>query len=101
MAHLSKLERMGRNTFRKQVCNRDMRFPSGLINSAIYETPDPTNLPEPALRLAASPDTYKIATRLAVGVCSVDGSSLQHPKYSIVVATYESRWISFQRIFWE
>jgi hypothetical protein len=28
-AHLSKLERMGRNTFREKLCKQDMRFPSG------------------------------------------------------------------------
>ena len=37
-AHLSKLERMGRNTFREKVCKQDMRFASGLINDVVYES---------------------------------------------------------------
>jgi hypothetical protein len=34
-AHLSKLERTGRNTFRQKACNQDMRFPSGWINDVV------------------------------------------------------------------
>jgi hypothetical protein len=58
-AHLSKLERMGRNTFREKVCKQDMRFPSGWINDVAYETSDPARLPESAQRLATWPDTGK------------------------------------------
>jgi hypothetical protein len=51
-AHLSKLERMGRNTFREKACKQDMRFPFGWINDVVYETSDPAHLPDPAQRLA-------------------------------------------------
>ncbi|HXX28607.1 MAG TPA: hypothetical protein VEI99_09065 [Terriglobales bacterium] len=44
-AHLSPLERMGRNTFREQVCKHDLRFPSAWIQ-VVYETSDPAELPE-------------------------------------------------------
>jgi hypothetical protein len=100
-AHLSKLERMGRNTFRKQVCKQDMRFPSGVIDDVRYQTSDPAHIPESAQRLATLPDTSKIAARFGLGVCSVNGGSAGQPKYSILVATYESRSNSFWRIFWE
>ena len=100
-AHLSKLERMGKNTFRETVCKQDMRLPSGWINDVTYETFDPADLPESAKQLATTPDTYKIASRLGIGVCMVSGVSPGHPKYSVLIALYESRWTSFWRIFWE
>jgi hypothetical protein len=100
-AHLSKLERMGRNTFREKVCKQDMRFASGLINDVVYQTSDPSLLPDSVQRLATWPDSGKIAARFGVGVCQLDSSSLGSPKYSILIATYESRWTSFTRIFWE
>src|ERR1700688_4972928 len=74
-AHLSKLERMGRNTFREKVCKRDMRFPSGVIDDVRYQTSDPAHIPESAQRLATLPDTSKIAARFGLGVCSVNGGS--------------------------
>src|SRR5580704_2724991 len=70
-AHLSKLERMGRNTFREKVCKQDMRFASGLIESVRYETSDPAQLPESAQRLATAPDTSKTAARFGLGVCAL------------------------------
>ena len=100
-AHLTKLERMGRNTFREKVCKKDMRFPSGWINSVEYDSSDPGDLPDSAKRLAMSTDTYKVASRFGIGVCAVGGTSSGRPKYSVVIALYESRWTSFWRIFWE
>ncbi len=99
-ANLSKLERMGRNTFQEKVCKHDLRFASGLINDVLYETSDPAQLPESAQKLATAPDTTKTATRFGVGVC-LKASSLGQPTYSVVIATYESRATSFWRIFWE
>ena len=98
MARLSKLERMGRNIFREKVCKHDMRFPSGLINDVAYETSTPIDLPQPAQRLAALPDSGKIAARFGIGVCMLTGSPA---KYSVLIATYESGRTSFWRIFWE
>jgi hypothetical protein len=100
-AHLSKLERMGRNTFREKVCRQDMRLPSGWINDVVYESSDPADLPESAKRLATSPDSSKTAARFGVGVCTQGNSSPGHPKYSVLIATYESPWTSLWRIFWE
>lgn len=99
-AHLSKLERMGRNTFREKVCKQDMRFPSGWINDVVYETSDPAHLLESAQRLATWPDSSKTAARFGLGVCLLSSSSGQ-AKYSVLIATYESRRTSFWRIFWE
>ena len=99
-AHLSKLERMGRNPFREQVCNQDMRFSSGLINDVRYQTSDPAHIPESAVRLATAPDTGKTAARFGLGVCSLSGS-VGPPEYSVLIATYESRPASFWRIFWD
>src|ERR1700684_2238215 len=98
-AHLSKLERMGRNTFREKVCNQDMRFPSGLIRDVVYQTSDPAQLPESAQRLATASDTSKTAVRFGLGVCSLNSGSAGQPNYSVVIATYESRAASFWRIF--
>lgn len=100
-AHLSKLERMGRNTFREKVCKQDMRFASGLIIDVVYQTSDPAHIPESAQRLATWPDNSKTAARFGVGVCLLDSSSPGPPKYSILIATYESRWNSFVRFFWD
>ena len=100
-AHLSPLERMGRNPFRDKVCRHDLRFPSGWINDVTYETTDPGLLPESARRLAAWPDAGKTAARLGLGVCMLRGGSSGRPTYSVLIATYESRWTSFWRIFWE
>ena len=100
-AHLSKLERMGRNMFRQKVCKQDMRFASGVIDDVVYQTSDPSLLPDSAQRLATWPDSGKIAVRFGVGVCRLDSSALGSPKYSILIVTYESRWTSFTRIFWE
>jgi len=100
-AHLSPLERMGRNTFREQVCKHNLRFPSGWIQDVVYETSDPAELPESARRLATWPDTGKTAARFGIGVCIGNSTSSGHPKYSVLIATYESQWTSFWRIFWE
>ncbi len=100
-ANLSKLERMGRNTFREKVCKQDMRFASGLIIDVVYQTSDPARLPEAAQRLARWPDTSKTAARFGVGVCSLNNGSLGQPRYSVLIATYESRLASFWRIFWD
>jgi hypothetical protein len=99
-AHLSKLAKMGKNIFRKQVCKHDLRLPSGVIDDVLYETSDPEHLPESAQRLATTPDSYRIAMRIGIGVCLLSSNSGQ-PKYSVLIATYESRWTSFWRIFWE
>jgi hypothetical protein len=100
-AHLPKLRRMGRNTFRKQACSHDSRFSSGFIKDVIFETADPTQLPESARQLAVAPDSGKTAARLGIGVCSIRTNPPGQPTYSIVLATYESRGTSFWRIFWE
>ena len=65
-AHLSRLERMGRNTFLGKVCKEDMRFTSGLIRDVRYQTSDPAYIPESAQRLATAPDTSKTAARLGL-----------------------------------
>jgi hypothetical protein len=98
-AHLPALSRMGRNVFAENVCQHDLRFPSGLIGVVNYETVDPAQLPESATKLATTPDSYKLAKRFGVGVC-VETSAGQK-FYSVLIATYESRWTSFLRIFWE
>lgn len=100
-AHLSKLERMGRNMFRENVCRRDLRLPSGLIDDVIYEASDPAALPEAASRLATRPDAGRVAARFGVGVCVQNAGSKGHPEYSVLIATYESGWTSFLRIFWD
>src|SRR5882762_2736038 len=84
-AHLSKLERMGRNTFGKKVCKHDMSFPSGWINDVAYETSDPTQLSASAKQLATSPDNYKVTTRFGLGVCLLHTSSAEQPKYSVLI----------------
>jgi hypothetical protein len=94
-AHLSKVERMGRNTLREKVCKQDMRLPSGWITDVVYETSDPARLPVSAQRLATRPDSSKVAARL------LSSSSSGEPKYSVLIATYESQWTSFWRVFWE
>ena len=101
-AHLSNLERIGRNTFRKKVCKHDLRFASGVILTAQYQTSDPGHLPEVAQQLAVHPDDgYRVTTRFGVGVCGVGQDSSGQTMYSVLIATYESRWNSFVRIFWE
>ena len=44
--HLSRLERMGGNTFREKVCKHDLRFASGLILTAQYRTSVPAFYPK-------------------------------------------------------
>ncbi len=101
-AHFSKLERMGRNTFREKVCRHDLRFASGVMLTAQYRTTDPGHLPEVAQQLAVHPDDgYRVTTRFGVGVCAVGHDPTGKTVYSILIATYESRWNSFLRIFWE
>lgn len=100
-AHLPTLRRMGRNIFRKQVCQHELRFPAGLINDVPYDTSNPAQLPELARRLAVASDAGKTTVRFAVGVCFARMNSLGQPIYSVVIATYESRGTSFWRIFWE
>ena len=100
-AHVSKLERMGRNTFRKRACEQDMGMPSGWINEVVYQTVDPAHLPESAQQLASRPDGYKIAARVGIGVCLLTSSPGERPRFSVLIAIYESRWTSFLRIFWE
>lgn len=101
IGHMSKLQRIDKNAFRKQVCNRDMRFPSGLIENVTYKTSTPAQLPEEAKRLATKPDSGKTAARFGVGVCAINAGALGAETYSVVIATYESRGASFWRIFWE
>jgi hypothetical protein len=101
VAHLPKLERMGRNAFREKVCKQDMRFASGVINDIVYQTSDPSVLPHSGQELATRPDSGQIAARFGVGVCRLDSGSLGLPRYSVLIATYESRWNSFVRFFWD
>ena|ERR1700677_3044854 len=97
---LPKLNRIGRNVFRKQACTHDLRFPSGLIKNVVYETSNPDQLPEAARQLANAPDSSKTAARFGSGVCSMKTNPPGQPVYSIIIATYESRSSSFWRIFW-
>jgi hypothetical protein len=78
-----------------------MRFASGLILDVVYQASDPSHLPESAQKLASWPDTSHTAARFGIGVCELPSNSLGQPMYSILIATYESRWTSFLRIFWE
>ncbi len=101
-AHLSKLERIGGNSFRQKVCKHDLRFASGLILTAQYQTSDPGHLPEAARQIAIHPDDgYRVTARYGIGVCAVGPDSSGQIMYSVLIATYESRWNSFLRIFWE
>jgi hypothetical protein len=99
-AGLPKLNRIGRNVFRKQACTHDLRFPSGLIKNVVYETSNPDQLPEAARQLAVGSDSGKTAARFGIGVCSMKTNPPGQPVYSIIIATYESRSSSFWRIFW-
>jgi hypothetical protein len=89
-ARLPKISRMGRNAFRKQACG-DRRFADGLILDVTYKTTDPGTLPEPARKLAARADGYKVTARFGVGVCFVGNDSANQPEYNAIIATYESR----------
>ncbi|MGA8438373.1 MAG: hypothetical protein WB762_23350 [Candidatus Sulfotelmatobacter sp.] len=100
-AHLSKLDRIDRNRFRKQVCKHDLRMPSGLITDVLYETADPARLPDAARQLATSSVGYQVVARFGVGVCSLGPDSSGKVTYSVLIATYASRWGSFWRIFWD
>jgi hypothetical protein len=101
-AHLSKLKRIGGNTFREKVCNHDLPFASGLILTVQYQTSDPRELSETARGLAVHPDDgYRFAARYGIGVCAVGQDSSGQTMYSVLIATYESPWNSFLRIFWE
>lgn len=101
-AHLSKLARIGGNTFREKLCKHDLRFASGLILTVQYQTSDPGQLPEAARRMATHPDDrYRVTARYGIGVCAVGQDSSDQTKYSVLIVTYESHWNSFLRIFWE
>ncbi len=101
-AQLPKLQRIGGNTFRPKVCKHDLRFASGLILTAQYHTSDPGQLPEAARQLAIHPDDgYRVTARYGIGVCAIGQDSSGQIMYSVLIATYESRWNSFLRIFWE
>jgi len=100
-AHLSKLTRIGRNPFGEKICKHDMRMGSGLIEDVLYETADPTLLPDVAQNLAEAPDRYRVTARFGIGVCRLSPDASGKTSYSIFIATYESRWTSFWRIFWE
>lgn len=101
-AHLSKLGRMDGNTFREKVCKDDLRFASGVILTAQYQTSDPGHLPEIAQHLAVHPDDgYRVTTRFGVGACTIGQEASGKTVYSVLIATYESRWNSFVRFFWE
>lgn len=100
-AHLSKLMRIGRNPFGGKICKHDMRMPSGLIEDVLYETSDPVRLPDAAQKLATSRDIYRVTARFGVGACSLGSDASGKAHYTVFIATYESRWTSFWRIFWE
>lgn len=99
-APLQKISRIGRNAFRKQACG-DRRFASGLILDVTYRTANPSTLPDSARKLAARRDGYTVTARFGVGVCFVGNDSTGQPEYNVIIATYESRWTSFWRIFWD
>ena len=102
VAHLSKLGRMDGNTFREKVCKHDLRFASGVILTAEYQTFDPVHLPEVAQQLAVHPDDgYRVTTRFGVGACVIGQERSGKTVYSVLIATYESPWNSFVRFFWE
>jgi hypothetical protein len=96
-AHLPKIERMGRNKFHEKACKNDKRFAAGLINSAVYETSAPAELSEVARELAVQKYAVTVPARFGVGVCLSNNSAT--PTYSVLIATYESRWNSFWRTF--
>jgi hypothetical protein len=96
-ARLPKLERIGRNEFREKVCKDDKRFSAGLINTAVYETSDPAELSEAARKLAIQKYEVTVPARFGVGVCLFNNSGTT--RYSVLIATYESRWKSFWRSF--
>jgi hypothetical protein len=100
-AHLPKLARMGRNSFGEKICKHDMRMPSGLIDDVLYETSDPARLSDAAQKLATSPDSYRVTARFGLGVCSLAPDTSGKVSYSVFIATYESSWTSFWRVFWE
>jgi hypothetical protein len=100
-AALSKLERIDGNALREKACKHDLRFPSGLIGDVFYDASNPAQLPESAVRLAAAPDSGRTVARFVVGVCLSGANPNGQPTYSVLIATYESRWNSFWRIFWE
>jgi hypothetical protein len=101
-AHLPPLSRMGRNTFGDKVCQHDFRMSSGNIDLVRYETSDPSQLPEAAQKLAIrTDDGYRKPVRYGVGVCVFATTAGGSPRFSVLIATYESRWESFLRIFWE
>lgn len=101
-AHLTPLSRMGRNTFADRVCHHDFRMSSGNIDLVRYETSDPSQLPESAEKFATERDDgYRRAVRYGIGVCVLDRVAGGGPKFSVLIATYKSRWQSFVRIFWE
>jgi hypothetical protein len=104
-ANLPKLEQIGRNKFREQACSaagdkQGMRFPSGFINDAIYQTVDPSHLSEAGQKLAVSQGAGKTPARFGVGVCFLSNDPLGRPIYSVLIATYESRGTSLFRILW-
>ena len=98
-AHLPELKEMGRNKFREKICKHDMRFSAGLINDVVYETSDPAHLPASAQRLAAQTYYATFPARFGVGVCLLGSGPPGSPKYSVLIATYESRSASFWRTF--
>ena len=51
--------------------------------------------------VATDQEDGKTAARFGVGVCLLATNSVGPPKYSILIATYEPRWNSFVRIFWD
>jgi quercetin dioxygenase-like cupin family protein len=76
-------------------------MPSGLIKHVLYETSDPLDLSDAAEKLASSPDSDKVSSRFGLGVCSLGPDASGKSRYSVFIATYESKWKSFWRIFWE
>ena len=100
-AHQAKLVRIGINPFRENVCKRDDRFASGFLDSVRYKTSDPGQLPEAAQQLAVRSDYGElVVARFGVGVCAEGKEASGKIVYSVLIATYESRWNSFLR-FWD
>jgi hypothetical protein len=85
-AQFSKLERIGRNPFREKVCRNDLRFASGLVLTAQYQTVEPSQLPERARELALHRDDgYRVTTRFGVGVCATGHDPSGPVVYSVLI----------------
>jgi len=82
---------------RNKVCQHDFQIPSGNIDLVRSETSDPSLLPGAAQKLAIRPDAgYCKAVRYGIGVCALATSTGSSPRFSVLIATYESRLGKFR-----